>query len=440
MSRHHQPRECSLLAHHDPAYNPLVNPWDVAFRLLSFGPICDRCLGRGFAALPGRIPNKLRGNLLRAASGFAPVSEERCWVCGGVFQKVPEWAGKAASLVEGYEFSTFLFGVHLSPRLLVTEEFLAEEFPSPWAEPIRRELNRELGMAFERILALGEQAATVDFVRPDVRFTVDLERGDVELQVSSVLFFGRYRKLIRGIPQTHWPCPRCHGRGCPDCQGTGRLYPTSVEELILPAFIAATGGRGGRMHGAGREDIDARMLGRGRPFVVEIDWPRRRTIDLGEVAEEVQRQAQGAVEVLDLRPASPDLLRAVKSGRADKRYRARVAFATSLDPEEFVAALNRLVGEVEQRTPTRVRHRRADLVRRRRVHTIQGQLLSPTEAEVEILCEAGLYVKELISGDEGNTRPSLAGLLGQEVQVTALDVLEVLDELDEHFVEKRGGG
>jgi tRNA pseudouridine synthase 10 len=44
---------------------------------------------------------------------------------------------------------------------------------------------------------------------------------------------------------------------------------------------------------------------------------------------------------------------------------------------------------------------------------------------VKILCEGGLYVKELMSGDSGRTSPSLAEILGVEVVPLALDVLAV---------------
>ncbi len=332
-------------------------------------------------------------------------------------------------LVGDHEFSTFLFGVRLTPRQEAVEEYLDERFPSPWAEPFKRDLNRALGKAFEWALAEWGRAAAVDFARPDVQFTVDLESGRIELVVAPVFFYGRYRKLARGIPQTHWPCRSCHGRGCASCGGTGKQYPISVEELVLPAFLAATGGTGGHLHGAGREDIDARMLGRGRPFVVEVKEPRRRTIDLAAVAEEIHRSAEGKVEVLDLRPGDPDLVAQVKEEHADKRYRARVELGEPVSGEALARALAALVGEVEQRTPVRVRHRRADLVRRRRVHEARGELLSPTAAEVEVLCQGGLYVKELVSGDGGATQPNLASLLGVPAKVVELDVLDVLNGL-----------
>jgi len=347
-------------------------------------------------------------------------------VCGGLFERVPDWAARAVKLAAPYEHRTFLFGVHESPRLSATQEFLDRKFPSPWAEPVRRELNRELGRHYERLLG---QEVQVDFRHPELRFTVDLETGGIELQVASAYFYGRYRKLVRGIPQTHWPCRHCRGKGCQACGFTGKQYPTSVEELILPAFLAACGGEGGHLHGAGREDVDARMLGRGRPFVLEVKAPKHRSVDLEEIARRVNQEAQGKVEVLDLSPASAELVEKVKDLKARKRYRARVAFQSPVSEENLARALQGLVGEIAQRTPVRVSHRRADRVRMRRVYELQGGLLAPREAEIEVLCDGGLYVKELISGDEGRTQPSLSELLGVPARVTELDVLEVLDDL-----------
>ncbi|MCX7844882.1 MAG: tRNA pseudouridine(54/55) synthase Pus10 [Candidatus Bipolaricaulota bacterium] len=405
-----------------------MDPLSLAEKLLAAGPICDPCLGRRFALLPGGLTNPERGALLRAALAFGPVPPEECWVCGGAFARIPAWAQKAWELARPYEFHTFLFGVHLSPRLEATEEFLAERFPSPWAEPVRRHLNRALGQAFAELLRREGRTAQVDYGRPDVQFLVDMEKDAVELQVNPAVFYGRYRKLVRGIAQTAWTCPHCRGRGCGACGGTGKLAAASVEELVLPVFLEATGGVGGHLHGAGREDADARMLGRGRPFLLTVEGPRRRRVDLAWVAEEVRRRTSGAVELLDLRPATPELEERVKSGKFAKRYLAKVSFSAPVAEEAFQRAVAGLVGEIRQRTPERVRHRRADLVRRRRVLAAQGRLLSPTEAELEITCEAGLYVKELVSGDRGGTEPSLAALLGTAATVTELDVLDILDD------------
>jgi tRNA pseudouridine synthase 10 len=112
-----------------------------------------------------------------------------------------------------------------------------------------------------------------------------------------------------------------------------------------------------------------------------------------------------------------------------------VAFDSAVDAEQFAAALDALDGAtIEQDTPQRVSHRRAAKTRIREVYDISGDLDSETTATVEVHGEGGLYVKELISSDEGRTEPSLAGKLGVGAEVTALDVLDVEGE-DEPFAK-----
>ena len=42
-----------------------------------------------------------------------------------------------------------------------------------------------------------------------------------------------------------------------------------------------------------------------------------------------------------------------------------------------------------------------------------------------IEAEAGTYIKELVSGDGGRTKPSLSDLAGQRIQIRELDVIEI---------------
>jgi tRNA pseudouridine synthase 10 len=183
---------------------------------------------------------------------------------------------------------------------------------------------------------------------------------------------------------------------------------------------------GTAFHGAGREDIDALMLGTGRPFVIEIKEPKVRTLDLARLQKEINESAAGKIEVSELQFVKGAVVERLKSLEAEKVYEAKVRFAEPITPEQLQDALTRLRGAtIEQRTPTRVAHRRADLVRTRRVLEISGDLISPTEATIRVHCEGGLYIKELVSGDGGRTRPSLSELLSTQAEVTELNVLEV---------------
>ncbi len=88
---------------------------------------------------------------------------------------------------------------------------------------------------------------------------------------------------MRGIPQTYFYCKVCNGKGCESCKYTGKKYNTSVGELIGNEFLKYTHGSNFIFHGCGREDIDALMLGNGRPFVLEIKDPMIRSINLYEI-------------------------------------------------------------------------------------------------------------------------------------------------------------
>ena len=45
--------------------------------------------------------------------------------------------------------------------------------------------------------------------------------------------------------------------------------------------------------------------------------------------------------------------------------------------------------------------------------------------ELLIECEGGLYIKELISGDENRSKPSVSEILGTSARCVQLDVMHV---------------
>ncbi|NHX35371.1 MULTISPECIES: tRNA pseudouridine(54/55) synthase Pus10 [Halolamina] len=406
--------------------------------VLAIDGVCDACLGRVFADRSHGLTNRERGRALRTVVGLeddeAPdyVDPADCWVCEGRCGEFDEWAERAAAAVGDVEFESYQVGTRPPALIEENERMLREDagLDADAGERFKSEFNREVGKRVGRLTD-----AEVDFERPNVQFLLDLAADTVEAQVNSAFVYGRYRKLERGIPQTKWPCSACNGSGrqgrepCEECDGSGYRYPESVEQLTAPVVEDVMDGIGATFHGAGREDVDARMLGTGRPFVIEIEEPHRRTVDADRLQEDINAFADGKVEVEGLRLATHGMVERVKRHDAAKRYRAQVAFDGDVDAEAFAAALEELDGAtIEQETPNRVDHRRASKVRTRKVYDIEGELEDARTATVEIHGEGGLYIKELVSSDEGRTTPSLAGLLGVDAEVTALDVLAVEGE------------
>ncbi|RLM90785.1 tRNA pseudouridine(54/55) synthase Pus10 [Halobellus sp. Atlit-38R] len=408
-------------------------------------PVCDACLGRVFADRSHGLTNDERGSSLRIAAAldddepYEPVDTADCWVCEGLCDEFDEWAERCAAAVEDVEFDTYQVGTRTPPLVEENELFFREGagLDEDAGELFKSEFNREVG---KRVGRLTDTA--VDFGRPDVQFTLDLEADRVEVDVHSAFVYGRYRKLERDIPQTEWPCNACDGSGyvgkqpCEKCDGTGYLYQDSVEGLTAPVVRDVMDGTDAKFHGAGREDVDARMLGTGRPFVIEVMEPRRRHVDTDRLEGDINAFAEGRVEVEGLRLADYEMVERVKGLDASKRYRADVEFGDAVDADDLAAALEELEGAtIEQYTPHRVDHRRASLTRTREVYETSGELDDDTHATVEIHGAGGLYIKELVSGDEGRTNPSLAGLLGVDAEVTALDVVGVYGE-DEAFEDE----
>lgn len=388
------------------------------------GNICNHCLGRTFYLKISGKDNNERGEYIKAilaSEGNLPEKDEVCYICGDIFASLNKNIEYIINQINdsNTEFANFLVGCRLPDEILEKEKIIQERMGFE-SESIKKEINRELGK--ELALRLDKE---VEFDNPNLVVMMDLTRNEVNLQMNPLFLEGRYRKLIRGIPQTRWPCRKCRGRGCERCDFTGKMYPESVEELIAGKVLKATNGYESKFHGAGREDIDVRMLGSGRPFVLEIKEPKVRKLDLSELTDEINQHCKGKVEVLNLKTVGKERRSGIKSSSTEtyKTYRALVKVDGEIS-EDDLNILNSLK-VIKQRTPIRVSHRRADKIRTREVKEIEAKKLDSNHFELVVNCEGGLYIKELISGDENRTQPSVTSILGVTAKCIDLDVLEV---------------
>ncbi|HPC28125.1 MAG TPA: tRNA pseudouridine(54/55) synthase Pus10, partial [Candidatus Methanomethylicus sp.] len=270
---------------------------DSARRMISKYTLCDCCLGRQYGGLARGVTNRERGRalklvlameghmeakrvgadgtgtasdtadadyggnvkgnvdekadgelLLRALAtrgGFQPAANVldgacggggACYICGGELDRVREYAEGAAKALEGYGFGNFLVGVRVAGEVAEREDALKTEFAIEFGESLKMEASREIGKELSKILH-----KDVEFERPDIVVTVELPGPRFEVRSMPLFISGRYRKLVRGIPQSKWDCVHCGGKGCEVCHGTGKIYPISVEEIITGPVIAATG-------------------------------------------------------------------------------------------------------------------------------------------------------------------------------------------------------
>ncbi|MDR1955166.1 MAG: tRNA pseudouridine(54/55) synthase Pus10 [Candidatus Methanoplasma sp.] len=394
---------------------------DKAEELASCG-LCDRCLGRMFGKLGTCMTNDVRGRMLRAAiseNGKTAPAPEMCGLCENVFDLMDRFACAVAEGVNSVRSDNFLVGSRVEPEISDKEKALWERYGLENAEPIKTELNREIGK-----LALPMINRPVEFKNPQVVACIDTRFADVVLDIAPVFIAGRYLKYSREIPQTIWPCRVCKGKGCPRCHGTGKMYQTSVQEVIGDIALEMSGGEEHFFHGMGREDIDARMLGEGRPFVLEISRPRIRDIDLDDLERKANASDLAGFTRLHFVPR--DSVQEYKCADPDKIYKARVKSDGKVNKERVIeVALSFKNAHIDQRTPRRVEHRRADLVRKREVRWVEAVMIGDDEFDLTLSTESGTYIKEFVSGDDGRTKPNFSDALGVQCLVQTLDVIAI---------------
>ena len=399
---------------------------------LTNGNICNHCLGRKFSDVVEGNGNVERGEKIRKALELPEYDEDtKCDICSDIFKEIDssllDLVCEKIDFLE-VEFDTFVVGCKL-PKEIVEKDALISEKLGLDVEILKREVNREMGKILEKNLP-----QEVDFDKEDVIIMADFRRmlkEDVEnpvqvrIQINPIFIEGRYNKLVRNIPQTKWPCRKCKGRGCEACNFTGKQYPESVEELLSQTALKYSKGYEAKFHGAGREDIDVRMLGDGRPFVLEIKEPRIRKLDLEKIEREANEAALGKTSYHNLKYTVRKRKAEIKTSSPDtyKVYRALVECEDEIREED----LNKLqsLHTIQQRTPIRVSHRRADKIREKEVKELSCKYINPHSFEMIIKTEGGLYIKELISSDEGRSKPSVSEVLGTQAICAELDVIEV---------------
>ncbi|KAI5184366.1 tRNA pseudouridine synthase 10 [Nematocida homosporus] len=419
-----------------------------------------------------------------------------------VKRQIEEERGKQES------FNSWLLSIHDRSGLMTAGESLKEY------------LKRTLLMEYPR--RMGEQYST----------TIEIEineRGKARVQlVNETLYVaGRYRKTIRGISNTPMIIVRrsqekkgkragqkrrTKGGSNGDNRETYESESTAISPLLgglqsvyesenseagsVSSFSDAVGqcataeirmravsdwiepikqyfdGKEAVFMSSGREDIDVRMLGKGRPFIVRIEKPRRNlpraleslVVAVSATGEEVEEQCvsnqeirinyqmSAAVELLDLALVKgKEACRQMKEIEQTKKKEYQVSVMTKLAPEAVRASLVHqgwLVSRAEtpnilskdlltlrQKTPIRVVHRRANLERARQVYNCVIEIRpsddlpdwpdNGTQLVVHLVADAGTYIKEFVNGDLGRTTPSLTELLGGYCDVVELDVLNI---------------
>ncbi|KAJ9673412.1 hypothetical protein PVL29_023150 [Vitis rotundifolia] len=230
---------------------------------------------------------------------------------------------------------------------------------------------------------------------------------------------GRYLKYSRNVSQTRWIID------------DERMGEASVEEIIGGNILPMCLGDNYKFHAAGREDINVRMLGSGRPFLVEIQNSRHVPSEalIKEIEVKINNLENKLVRVKNLKLVDSHGWSLMQEGEEEKQkqYAALVWIDRPLKDEDMQAISSLKDKKILQRTPIRVLHRRSPLEREKIIHWMKIEKIAGSSQYflLHLCTQAGTYIKEFVHGDLGRTHPSVGSILGCRAEILQLDVTEV---------------
>jgi len=309
------------------------------------------------------------------------------------------------------------------------------------ASPIRkrRKENREFARQKDELTSVVKETSLLKLrmhyhcppTIPDNTHTdPTLLRIQVEVNHSPIYISGKYLKFLRGLPQSPWKI-----------QGNKNEIKGSLEEYIGNELMKITEAESYKFDSAGREDIDVRMLGKGRPFVFTILKPKITNLDveqLKQLEHSINEKYKDIIQVNSLKLTFDKAIsKQMREGAVEKRkhYRCVIWYGDTLEDEQirYMESLKNL--KIHQNTPIRVLHRRCAQIREKVIHELKCvEKINSHCMILDLTTSAGTYVKEFIHSDFGRTIPSLGTILGsnkkgseayQDAQILQLDVIDI---------------
>lgn len=223
----------------------------------------------------------------------------------------------------------------------------------------------------------------------------------IRIYNSSIFIYGEYQKMSREMTQT-------------PLKIKGELKTERSVSDFITEFEKFYGSAPGNFIGCGREDIDVCCI-EGRPFLLELPAPR-----VNLKGSSISIRLHPDIDLKNVWVVSREYKKEISSDVSSKTYTMDIF---SVEPLQF-----QKIYCLQQKTPLRVLHRRANMVRERTIEILEAKnaiesLKDDSNSgyyyELEVKADSGTYIKEWVTSDFGRTVPSLKS------DILRLDVLRV---------------
>ena len=244
----------------------------VANQIIKDYDLCNDCLGRLFSKQMNLSSNKLLGKKLKLS---VRQSSKKCFICNNLLDNLIPYLKLMFDASSKYDFSSMIVGALIKPSIIDRDDYIRSKYKLRGIDSVKTGITKELGKQFTKKIK-----KTIDFLNPDLTFTINFKDESCQLHSKPILLHGRYTKSERGLPQKQKPCVNCSGKGCRSCNFHGISEYDSVEGKISEFLFNTFGGTTAKFTWVGGEDKSSLVLGSGRPFFVKIQNPFKRNLSL----------------------------------------------------------------------------------------------------------------------------------------------------------------
>lgn len=244
------------------------------------------------------------------------------------------------------------------------------------------------------------------------------QNGEINIKNGSLFFYGLYVKEKRNVSQT--PMPGVEHAVSDICKEFCSFFHSDDFKFVA----------------AGREDTDVLNIN-GRPFYVEMINPKR------NLTKEIPHSLlqNHFVTLIDIVRVKGDKIKKFILEGERSHHKIYSLYAKCYKQANLIDLIQNKTDpanidsyilepfvfkeiKIEQKTPLRVLHRRANMVRNRTIEILDYNI-DRDIVYLYLRSSAGTYIKEFVSGNFNRTTPSLSSILQCHCHCTQLDVEEI---------------
>jgi len=369
----------------------------IANQILKKYQLCDNCLGRLFSKQLHLSSNKLLGNKLKKNLN----STEKCYICKNLFDNLNHFLKFMLDVSSNYSFSSFSVGAMIKPSIIDRDDYIRSKFKLKGIDSIKTDISKELRKSFSR-----KTKKIIDFLDPDVTFTINLKDETCQLRSKSIFLSGRYIKTLRGISQKQKSCENCSGKGCRICNFHGISEFDSIEGIISQFLFKKFGGSTAKFTWIGGEDKSSLVLGAGRPFFVKIKNPLKRKSKSTSVTFDFLK-----ITNLKIVPESP---------KKPLKFNSSIELKVSTEDKIDSKSLKKL--KDLQKHPIVV-YEKSGKRSEKKVFSVKYKKNSNNVFTLVIRVEGGLPVKRFVNSDD--VSPGISQILDTSCMCKQFDFLDI---------------